>query len=85
MDSVISTDGASRQQQRIITYPAPEERNLLIDQHYNIMLRGPVFIDFLSKLPYEIAIYILLFVDMHNLTKVALISRTWNQFSRDNE
>lgn len=84
-DSVISTDGASRQQQRIITYPTPELRKLLIDQYYDIMLRGPVFIDFLSKLPYEIAIYILLFVDMHNLTKVALISRTWNQFSRDNE
>ncbi|KAF9170471.1 hypothetical protein BGX21_007542 [Mortierella sp. AD011] len=66
------------------SYPTPERRRLLIDQHYNIMLNGP-HIDFLSRLPYEIATYILHFVDMHNLTKVALISRAWHQFSNDNE
>ncbi|KAG0315261.1 hypothetical protein BGZ99_007587 [Dissophora globulifera] len=49
------------------------------------MLDGPR-IDLLSKLPYEIASYILHFIDMHTLlTKVALISRTWCQLSRDNE
>ncbi|KAG0265304.1 hypothetical protein BGZ95_003366 [Linnemannia exigua] len=87
MDSVVSTDRPFSLLQRTTPpgYPTPAQRRLLIDLHYNIMLRGPVFIDFLSKLPYEIAVYILLFVDMHNLTKVALISRTWNQFSRDNE
>ncbi|KAF9942671.1 hypothetical protein BGZ67_000485 [Mortierella alpina] len=65
-------------------YPSPAEKRLLIDQLYERILLGPR-IDFLSKLPYEIATYILHFVDMHNLTKVALVSRTWNQFSNDNE
>ncbi|KAF9108658.1 hypothetical protein BGX27_008270 [Mortierella sp. AM989] len=66
------------------TYPTHHEKLLLIDQQYNVMLNGS-HIDFLSKLPYEIATYILHFVDMHNLTKVALISKTWKQFSDDNE
>lgn len=65
-------------------YPTPDERLELLNQHYELMLNGPR-IDLLSKLPYEIATYILNFVDMHNLAKVALISRTWNQFARDNE
>ncbi|KAF9429124.1 hypothetical protein BGZ76_001786 [Entomortierella beljakovae] len=65
-------------------YLSSDEKRILIDQQYDVMFNGP-HIDFLSKLPYEIATYILHFVDMHNLTKVALISRTWNQFTNDNE
>ncbi|KAF9572853.1 hypothetical protein BGW38_008485, partial [Lunasporangiospora selenospora] len=64
--------------------PSPTHHSALVDQHYALMLLGPR-LDFLSKLPYELAVYILHFVNMHDLTKVARISRTWNQFARDNE
>ncbi|KAG0083364.1 hypothetical protein BGZ93_006868 [Podila epicladia] len=65
-------------------FPSPDEKSRLMDQLYNVLLNGNR-IDLLSKLPYEIATYILHFVDMNSLVKVALISRTWNQFARDNE
>ncbi|KAG0249200.1 hypothetical protein BG011_009514 [Mortierella polycephala] len=81
--SNISTDPIASASVSLVN-PSPTEKRLLIDQLYDRMLNGP-HIDFLSKLPYEIATYILHFVDMHSLTKVARISRTWNQLSRDNE
>ncbi|GJJ76008.1 F-box and WD-40 domain protein 1/11 [Entomortierella parvispora] len=49
-------------------------------QEYN----GPR-IDFLSKLPYEIATYILCFVDIHTLAILSLTSRKWASLATDNE
>ncbi|KAK3819037.1 MAG: WD40-repeat-containing domain protein [Linnemannia gamsii] len=64
-------------------YPSEDERSRLIEQLYGKLLNGPR-IDILSKLPYEIASYILHFVDMPNLAKVASISKTWNNLTKDN-
>ncbi|KAG0347168.1 hypothetical protein BG004_008324 [Podila humilis] len=60
------------------------EKSRLWDHLCTTLLNGNR-IDFLSHLPYEIATYILQFVDMDTLATVALISKTWNQFARDNE
>lgn len=64
-------------------YPSEEERSKLMDNIYAKLLDGPR-IDILSKLPYEIASYVLHFVDMPNLAKVASISHTWNGLTKDN-
>ncbi|RHZ43702.1 hypothetical protein Glove_880g10 [Diversispora epigaea] len=42
-------------------------------------------IDFLINLPYEIAAYILMFVDFQTLCRMARVSRAWYCISRDNE
>ncbi|KAF9167467.1 hypothetical protein BGX21_000097 [Mortierella sp. AD011] len=55
----------------------------LEDQFYSLL--GGSRIDILSKLPYEITNYILLFLDMTSLAKVAIVSKAWNQFANDNE
>ncbi|KAF9920419.1 hypothetical protein FBU30_009768 [Linnemannia zychae] len=64
-------------------YPSELERKKLIDQLYAKLLDGPR-IDILSRLPYEIATYILHFVDMPNLAKVASICKAWNILTKDN-
>jgi F-box and WD-40 domain protein 1/11 len=64
-------------------YPSEEERSKLMDNIYEKLLDGPR-IDMLSKLPYEIASYVLHFVDMPNLAKVASISKAWNDLTNDN-
>ncbi|KAF9122228.1 hypothetical protein BGW39_009888 [Mortierella sp. 14UC] len=64
-------------------YPSEEERSSLMEQLYAKLLDGPR-IDILSKLPYEIASYVLHFVDMPNLAKVASISKAWNDLTKDN-
>ncbi|KAG0207001.1 hypothetical protein BGX28_001651 [Mortierella sp. GBA30] len=61
-----------------------EDEQAIADRLYSLLLDGPR-IDILSKLPYEIATYILLFVDLPGLAKVACISKAWNQLSNDNE
>ncbi|KAF9962729.1 hypothetical protein BGZ70_007937 [Mortierella alpina] len=61
-----------------------QERARLVDRLYALLLDGPR-IDMLSRLPYEIATYILYFVDMSGLAKVAVISKAWNQLANDNE
>ncbi|KAF9575961.1 hypothetical protein EC968_000924 [Mortierella alpina] len=61
-----------------------QERARLVDQLYALLLEGPR-IDMLSKLPYEIATYILYFVDIPGLAKVAVISKAWNRLASDNE
>jgi len=42
-------------------------------------------IDILSKLPYEIATYILIFVDIPTLVNLSLTSQRWGRFATDNE
>ncbi|KAG0223787.1 hypothetical protein BGW42_005544 [Actinomortierella wolfii] len=56
----------------------------LYDKLYACLLDGPRK-DFLSQLPYEIATYILQFLDMQHIVKVARISRTWHLLANDNE
>ncbi|KAG0369871.1 hypothetical protein BGZ54_008609 [Gamsiella multidivaricata] len=70
--------------QRVVIYPSHTLRAHFENQLYALLLGGPR-IDILSRLPYEIAVYVLRFVDMSNLCKIALISRAWNQLSNDNE
>ncbi|KAF9273977.1 hypothetical protein BGZ88_003369, partial [Linnemannia elongata] len=64
-------------------FPSEEERSSLMDKIYNTLLDGPR-IDILSKLPYEMATHVLHFIDMPNLAKVASISKTWNDLTKDN-
>ncbi|KAF9435434.1 hypothetical protein BGZ76_006300 [Entomortierella beljakovae] len=61
-----------------------EVRDQLEDKLCSLLLDGPR-IDILSKLPYEITTYILHFLDMASLTKVAIISKAWSHFAKDNE
>ncbi|CAJ0835019.1 12594_t:CDS:2 [Entrophospora sp. SA101] len=42
-------------------------------------------IDYLTRLPYEMASYILLYIDLQTLCRMSLVSRTWYRISRDNE
>nr|CAG8536324.1 343_t:CDS:2 [Entrophospora candida] len=42
-------------------------------------------IDYLTRLPYEMASYILLYIDLQTLCRMSLVSRTWYSISRDNE
>ncbi|KAF0416564.1 WD40 repeat-like protein [Gigaspora margarita] len=42
-------------------------------------------IDFLIKLPYEIAAYILVFVNYQTLCRMSRVSRAWKYISQDNE
>ncbi|KAI8599135.1 WD40-repeat-containing domain protein [Dissophora ornata] len=66
------------------TYPSLVERARLEDQLYSMLLDGPR-IDILLKLPYEVATYILCFMDMATLAKAAIISKAWKQLSEDSE
>ncbi|KAF9968938.1 hypothetical protein BGZ73_009010 [Actinomortierella ambigua] len=55
----------------------------LFDKLYACLLDGPRK-DLLSQLPYEIATYILQFLDMQHIAKVARISRSWHLLANDN-
>ncbi|KAF9944949.1 hypothetical protein BGZ65_011394, partial [Modicella reniformis] len=84
----ISTASSSRSKELesgpVIVYPSAAERATLEGRIYSRLLQG-LRIDVLAKLPYETATYILQFIDLANLIKVATISRTWNHLSNDNE
>ncbi|KAJ1895719.1 hypothetical protein LPJ66_004413 [Kickxella alabastrina] len=41
-------------------------------------------LDFLSLLPYEIAMVIVIYADFPAITTIAEVSRSWNRFARDN-
>ena len=65
-------------------HPSVPEQTTLEDQIYAQLLQGPR-IDILAQLPYETATYILQFVDLPCLIKVATISRTWYHLANDNK
>ncbi|KAI1297042.1 hypothetical protein EDD11_007237 [Mortierella claussenii] len=81
-----STDSGTEVQapSSVSNYPTTLDRTKLEDQLYSLLLDGPR-IDVLSKLPYEVATYVLHFLDMGSLAKVAIISKAWNQLAKDNE
>ncbi|KAJ1936740.1 hypothetical protein FBU59_004960, partial [Linderina macrospora] len=41
-------------------------------------------IDFLSNLPYEIAVVIVIYADFPAITNIAQVSKSWRRFARDN-
>ncbi|KAJ2850173.1 hypothetical protein J3B02_003699 [Coemansia erecta] len=41
-------------------------------------------LDFLTYLPYEIAMVIVIYADFPTITTIAQVSRSWNRFARDN-
>ncbi|KAJ1880956.1 hypothetical protein H4R99_006656 [Coemansia sp. RSA 1722] len=49
---------------------------------------SPIFadgrLDFLTYLPYEIAMVIVIYADFPAITTIAQVSRSWNRFARDN-
>ncbi|KAI9513439.1 WD40 repeat-like protein [Russula earlei] len=69
--------------------PLDGEEGELIDEacfvdHYHASQSPPIVIDFLSYLPFEIAIYLLCFLDLSSVIACQSVSRTWNVLANDN-